>query len=89
MLDACLVEISRRTPQEGILFKRAYACRTHVAEVAKELVRDLTSWTSWSDPDEQRTEDAATAAADTATAEAEAGAGEDGGGTERAAAGSS
>ena len=51
MLDACLIEISRRTPTEGIVAQRAYACREHAAEVAEKIVRDLASWTTWIRPE--------------------------------------
>lgn len=47
MIDACLIEISRRTPTEGILTQRAYACKDHASEVAGKLVHNLASWTTW------------------------------------------
>jgi hypothetical protein len=57
MIDACLIEISRRTPTEGIVTQRAYACREHAAELAEQLVSNLASWTVWSRPtsDEPKT----------------------------------
>ena len=50
MLDACLIEISRATPTEGVVTQRAYACRDHAAEVAETLVSNLASWTVWTRP---------------------------------------
>ena len=47
MLDVCLMEISRATPTDGVVTKRAYACREHAAEVAGEMVHVLASWTYW------------------------------------------
>jgi len=55
MLDACLIEISRRTPTEGIVTQRAYACREHAAEVAEKLVHNLASWTTWIRPESEDT----------------------------------
>jgi hypothetical protein len=47
MIDACLIEISRRTKTEGLIYERAYGCREHAAEIANELVHRLASWTYW------------------------------------------
>ena len=47
MLDACLIEISRATPTDGVVTKRAYGCREHAAEIAAELAHVLASWTYW------------------------------------------
>lgn len=52
MLDACLIEVSRRTPTEGIVMQRAYACRDHAADVTAELVHTLAGWTYWGRGDE-------------------------------------
>lgn len=47
MLDVCLIEISRATPTDGMLTKRAYGCREHAEKIAAELVHDLACWTYW------------------------------------------
>lgn len=52
MLDACLIEISRRTPSEGVVVQRAYGCREHASDVAAELVHTLASWTYWGQTEE-------------------------------------
>jgi hypothetical protein len=47
MIDACLIEVSRRTPTEGIVAQRAYGCRDHAAKIAEEMVHTLSTWTYW------------------------------------------
>lgn len=56
MIDACLIEISRRTPTEGIVTQRAYACRDHATDVAVTLVHNLASWTTWIRPEGESSE---------------------------------